>query len=89
MMTRQHLENVEHDDAHVTGALMSKETTLRELLGFDIATERERRGWTQAKLAELLGSTRSTVSRWEHGWRVPEPHHLLGLARWFAEDRAA
>jgi len=88
-MTRQHLENGEHYDAHVTGALMSKETTLRELLGFDIATERERRGWTQAKLAELLGSTRSTVSRWEHGWRVPEPHHLLGLARWFAEDRAA
>lgn len=89
MKAKRYHEHGAHVDAHVTGAEMSKETTLRELLGFDIATERERRGWTQARLAELLGSTRSTVSRWEHGWRVPEPHHLLGLARWFAEDQAA
>ena len=82
-----------HDTSPVrereTVSSLSKEATLQELLGFDIATERERRGWTQARLAELLGSTRSTVSRWEHGWRVPEPHHLLSLARWFAGEHAA
>ena len=40
-----------------------------------LKAERERRGWTLVKLAELLGTTTRTVSRWEQGLVVPYPYY--------------
>ena len=37
--------------------------------------ERELRGWSQAKLAETLGTTTRSVSRWEQGLAMPYPHY--------------
>lgn len=37
-----------------------------------IAEAREVRGWTQAKLAESLGTTQQTVQRWESGQTDPK-----------------
>jgi len=36
--------------------------------------ERELRGWSQAKVAEELGTDSITVSRWERGLSRPSPH---------------
>ena len=40
-----------------------------------LKAERERRGWTLVKLAEELGTTTRTVSRWEQGLVVPYPYY--------------
>lgn len=40
-----------------------------------LKAEREKRGWSLAKLAEVLGTTTRTVSRWEQGLAVPYPYY--------------
>lgn len=37
--------------------------------------ERERRGWSQAKVAEELGIDSTTMSRWERGISLPYPYY--------------
>ena len=41
---------------------------------------RKERGWTQKRLADELGKTVMTVTRWEMGVRTPPPDTLLRLA---------
>jgi transcriptional regulator with XRE-family HTH domain len=38
-----------------------------------IAQIRAGKNWSQAQFADEIGSNRETVSRWEHGGRIPEP----------------
>jgi tetratricopeptide (TPR) repeat protein/transcriptional regulator with XRE-family HTH domain len=40
-----------------------------------LRVERELRGWSQAKLAEAIGTTTRSVSRWEQGLAMPYPHY--------------
>jgi transcriptional regulator with XRE-family HTH domain/tetratricopeptide (TPR) repeat protein len=40
-----------------------------------LKAEREKRGWSLAKLAEMLGTTTRTVSRWEQGLAIPYPYY--------------
>ncbi len=40
-----------------------------------LKVERELRGWSQAKLAEEIGTTTRSVSRWEQGLAMPYPHY--------------
>lgn len=49
----------------------------------NIRAFRQRNGWTQEKLAELLGVDRSSISRMENGAAVRGPVRklLLGLAK--------
>jgi transcriptional regulator with XRE-family HTH domain len=35
--------------------------------------ERQLRGWSQQKVAELVGTSEDVVSRWERGERKPSP----------------
>lgn len=47
-----------------------------------LKSERELRGWSQAKVAEAVGTNVRTVIRWEQGQSVPYPYHrelLCGL----------
>src|SRR5258708_39497606 len=37
--------------------------------------ERKLRGWSQSRIAEALGTTTRTVSRWEQGLAVPYPYY--------------
>ena len=44
--------------------------------------QRERRGWSQATLAKVLGTTVATVAKWEESLSIPPPSiqevlHLL------------
>ena len=45
--------------------------------------EREQRGWSQARLAELIGTDAATVSRWERGYATPSPYFREHLCRFF------
>jgi uncharacterized membrane protein/DNA-binding XRE family transcriptional regulator len=45
--------------------------------------EREQRGWSQARLAEQIGTDAATVSRWERGYATPSPYFREHLCRLF------
>jgi transcriptional regulator with XRE-family HTH domain len=51
-----------------------------------LKTERERRGWSQSKVAELLGTTTRTVIRWEQGEAVPYPYYRERLCTVYGKD---
>src|SRR5438270_10969773 len=48
--------------------------------------EREKRGWSQSRLAELLGADTSMISRWECGDRKPDPLYQEKLCDLFGKD---
>jgi transcriptional regulator with XRE-family HTH domain len=47
--------------------------------GFEIATARKARRWTQARLASAAGLTRETIARLENGHRRPEADTVFRL----------
>jgi tetratricopeptide (TPR) repeat protein len=49
----------------------------------DLCAERQRLGWSQAKLAEALGTTASTIADWEEGVSQPSPLFLQALRALF------
>lgn len=51
--------------------------------------ERQRRGWSQARVAELIGGDVGNVSRWERGFSSPSPHFRERLCQLFARDASA
>src|SRR6266566_3125768 len=50
--------------------------------------ERERRGLSQQRLAELLGTSFENISRWERGMTSPQPHFREKLCKLFKKDAA-
>ena len=48
--------------------------------------ERELRGWSLQKVADTLGITPRTVSRWEHGTAMPYPHYREQLCVLFGKN---
>ncbi|MGI9059532.1 MAG: helix-turn-helix domain-containing protein [Ktedonobacteraceae bacterium] len=48
--------------------------------------EREKRGWSQSRVAELLGADTSMISRWECGDRKPDPLYQEKLCNLFGKD---
>ena len=50
-------------------------------LGDKIAELRRQRGWSQENLAERLGVTRQSVSKWESGASDPSTTNLIALAK--------
>lgn len=48
---------------------------------------REDRGWTQAELAEKVGSTSVNVSRWENGITFPGPYFRARLCELYGKKR--
>lgn len=55
-------------------------------LGTRLKRERELRGWTQSKVAERLGTTQITVSRWENSATIPTPYYRQKLAELFGKS---
>ncbi len=54
-----------------------------------IRLERERRGWSQADLAERARCDPKTIGRWESGERIPRPYHRQLLYELFDKDAEA
>jgi WD40 repeat protein/transcriptional regulator with XRE-family HTH domain len=50
--------------------------------------ERERRGLSQQRLAEILGTSFENISRWERGITSPQPHFREKLCKLFKKDAA-
>src|SRR5260370_6253756 len=50
-----------------------------------LRAERKRCGWSQAQLAEALGITPKTVTRWELGITMPFPYHREKLSALFGK----
>src|SRR6266436_1944957 len=48
--------------------------------------ERKLRGWSQSRIAEALGITTRTVSRWEQGLSVPYPYYREQLCVLFGKN---
>ncbi len=51
--------------------------------------ERERRGWSQAKLAQEIGTTAKNISRWELGTSFPYPYFRERLCVLFGQSAEA
>ncbi len=47
---------------------------MRQMKPHPLKTEREQHGWSQAKIAEVLGTTIRSISRWEQGIAMPSPY---------------
>src|SRR5581483_394820 len=47
---------------------------------------RELRGWSQARVAEEIGTTALNVGRWERGTSMPYPHFREKLCILFGKD---
>lgn len=47
---------------------------------------RELRGWSQARVAEEIGTTALNVGRWERGTSMPYPHYREKLCLLFGKD---
>ncbi len=56
-------------------------TKLAFELGASVRQMRERRGWTQARLADAAGMTQPAVARFEAGGTIPTIQVLERLAR--------
>src|SRR5437899_1266596 len=48
--------------------------------------ERDLRGWSQAKVAEEVGTTAKNVGRWERGVTFPTPYFREGLCKLFEKN---
>lgn len=51
-----------------------------------LKVERELRGWSQARVAEAIGSTGRTVMRWEMGQVLPQPYYREQLCSLFGKN---
>ena len=51
--------------------------------------ERELRGWSQARVAQEIGTDPASISRWERGASFPYPYFREKLCALFAKDAAA
>ena len=50
---------------------------------------RQKRHWSQKELAEQLGVSNETISRWENGVNTPQPEQLRKLSETFGETSEA
>ncbi len=61
--------------------MAGREEDAVSLLGETVRLRREERGLGQVQLADTLGVSQQTVSRWEKGLALPRPNRVTDLAR--------
>jgi uncharacterized membrane protein len=54
--------------------------------GQSLKHEREKRGWSQARLAELIDTDAGNVSRWERGFSSPSPYFREKLCKLYDKN---
>ena len=62
---------------------MASERQGKMILADKIINERKKNGWSQEELAELLGVSRQSVSKWEGAQSVPDLQKILKMAELF------
>lgn len=58
----------------------------RSSLAQRLREERVQHRWSQQELADRLGTTMVTISRWENGASIPSPYYRLKLGQLFGTD---
>jgi transcriptional regulator with XRE-family HTH domain len=53
---------------------------------YQLRRAREQKGWSQSRVAEALGVTTRTVSRWEQGQALPYPYYRQQLSLLFEKN---
>ena len=51
-----------------------------------LKAEREKRGWSQARVAQQIDTESVNVSRWERGFSSPSPYYREKLCKLFEKD---
>lgn len=74
-------ENLRKPFAHLSEEFLSQHYQGGDVLGKKIELYREQRGMSRQELADLIGVTRQTVFRWEHGDRLPDILTFMQLSR--------
>src|ERR1700681_3164157 len=59
---------------------------LGEMLVHPLKQEREARGWSQARLAEVPGTPPRSITRWGQGQAFPYPHYREHLCTLFGKN---
>jgi transcriptional regulator with XRE-family HTH domain len=65
---------------------MSEKLRRENTFGEILRREREKRGWSQADLADRLGCDTKTIGRWESGERFPRLYHRQPLFQIFGKN---
>lgn len=68
---------------------ISTKKTLTTTPNRKLKRERELRGWSQAMVAEKIGSQPALVNRWENGYAFPSPYYREKLCQLFEKDAEA
>lgn len=55
----------------------------------ELRRHRFAKGWTQVRLAKLLGVSISAISDWESGKRKPHPKNFMKMSRLYGVDPLA
>jgi transcriptional regulator with XRE-family HTH domain len=87
--TREAMTKQEKSDpayTHCPERIMHQMKSISQVKPSSLKAERELRGWSQSKIAELLGTTAKTVGRWERGEAVPYPHYREQLCTLFGKN---
>src|SRR4051794_13485209 len=87
--TREAIAKQEKSDPTCTPCLeriMHQMKVTTRMKPTSLKVERELRGWSQSRIAELLGTTTKTVGRWERGEAMPYPHYREQLCTLFGKN---
>src|SRR5689334_25443117 len=58
----------------------------KKSFGQRLRGERQRLNWSQKRLAEAIGTTTSTINRWEHDKVLPQPYYREKLQHIFGKN---
>ena len=72
--------------AHVKPIKPISWNELENMTPHPLKVERQLRGWSQAKVAEAVGTNTRTVIRWEQGQTVPYPYYRERLCALFGKN---
>jgi two-component SAPR family response regulator len=78
---RNAFENLRYPVSKISNEFIAQEYAGDNLIGIKIAKCREERNMSREELANQIGVTVSTISRWENGKRIPDIVTLLKIAQ--------
>lgn len=59
---------------------------MNRVVNYRLKQEREQRGWSQARVAEHIGTDAVNISRWERGHATPSPYFREKLCQLFEKN---
>src|SRR5262249_42481707 len=70
----------------ICGSTKQEEQSVKQTARIQLSEERKRRQWSQQEVADVIGTTQRTVSRWELGLMTPGPYFRTKLCTLFGKS---